>query len=222
MKKVKFFVLFIILLATGCFPSIPNNPDLPPKGTATYQLQPTETPRATPSGNYCDNATSAGARVRYTFTEILPCLDTIEKVSQFMAHNLMFDEAYDTRERGDNEYVPAWLVYSRGVDDSDGHAILQCYLLEVNGWNAVLMGMNIEGRGGYNLCAVQSGKATYTLGIKGGFDGPYESIEAAAIHYVGTNSSLRIIQASQITLITTNSTTPSVLDLPWSVIWNSP
>lgn len=198
MKKVNSLLLFITLLATGCLPCRDPGPQLPPKGTATYQLQPTETPRATPSGNYCDDATSAGVRTRYTFTEILPCLDTIEEVSQFMAHNMMFDEAYDTRERGDNEYVPAWLVYLRGVDDADGHAILQCYFLEVNGWNAVMMGMNIEGEGGYNLCAVQSEGSTYTLGIMGGFDGPYESLEAAAIHYVGTNSSLRIMPASHI------------------------
>ncbi len=219
MRKVNLFILFITLLSTGCLPYLITNTELPPIGTATYQLQPTETPRATPTNNYCDDATSAGARTKYTFEEILPCLVTIEEVSQFMAHNMMYDEAYDIRERGDNEYAPAWLIYERGVDDSDGHAILQCYMLESNGWDAVIMGMNINTPSGYTVCAVSTQGAIITLGIMGGADGPYASIEDAALHYVGPDGALGTLRASQITEITTNTSTPTVLDLPWNMIW---
>ena len=56
--------------------------------TSTYDLQPTVTARLSPTGNYCDDATLAGARTKLTFQEIIPCLDTIEKVSQFMQNIL--------------------------------------------------------------------------------------------------------------------------------------
>ncbi|MBM3151439.1 MAG: hypothetical protein FJZ96_04420, partial [Chloroflexi bacterium] len=135
MKLIRFLVILLtpalaVLISSCCGTW---QPDDAPRPTPTSELQPTETARPTPTGDYCDDATSAGARTRYTFEEIVPCLDTIEKVSLFMSNNMMYDNAWDTRERGGNEYVPARLVYERGVDDCDGHAILQCYFLEMNG-----------------------------------------------------------------------------------------
>ena len=225
MKKTCHIILFLALfvLLTGCNYTFPHpNTSLPPKSTATYQLQPSETPRATPLGNYCDDATSAGARTKYTFQEILPCLDTIEEVSQFMQNNMMYDLSWDVRERGGNEYVPAWLVYERGVDDCDGHAILQCYFLEMNGRDAVMLGMNVNTNEGHNVCAVNTGEAIWVLDDMGLVVGPFGSIEDAALHYIGSDENLGILSALQVTRITTDETTPSVLELPWSMIWSSP
>ncbi|KAF0108708.1 MAG: hypothetical protein FD146_594 [Anaerolineaceae bacterium] len=238
MKTVRFLLALLILalatLLASCKPEIDvyvmalatnqmaTKINQFPAATGTYELQPTMTARPTPPGNYCDDATTAGARTRYTFQEILPCLDTIQEVSAFMAHNMMYDGAYDTRERGGNEYVPAWLVYERGVDDCDGHAILQCYFLEMNGRDAVMLGLNADTDSGHNVCAVDTGEAIIVLDNMGTVIGPFASFEAAALHYIDAGGSLGIIRASQITAITTDATTPSVIDLPWTMIWNNP
>ncbi len=224
MKPIRFLIFLLIpalaVLLSSCWGSW--QPDDTPKPTSTYELQPTETAQPTPLGNYCDDATTAGARTRYTFQEIIPCLDTIEKVSQFMSNNMMYDGAYDTRERGGNEYAPAWLVYERGVDDCDGHAILQCYFLESNGWDAVILGLNIDGPTGHNVCAVTTQDSVTVLDNLGSIVGSFATIEDAALHYINASDTLRSIRASQITQITTDSTTPSVLGLPWNVIWSAP
>lgn len=224
MKPIRFLIFLLVpvmaVLLSSCFGTW--QPDDTPKPTSTYELQSTETARPSPMGNYCDDATSAGARTRYTFDEILPCLDTIEKVSQFMSNNMMYDGAYDTRERGGNEYAPAWLVYERGVDDCDGHAILQCYFLESNGWDAVMLGLNIDTSTGHNVCAVSSDGAVIVLDNMGAIIGPFTSLEDAALHYISSDGHLGSLRASQITQITTDTTTPSVLNLPWNMIWNAP
>ena len=223
MNRIRFPILLRVFtlsfVLSSCIHFRP--PELPPPPTSTYELQPTDTARPTPLGNYCDNATSAGARTRYTFQEILPCLDTIAKVSEFMSSNMMYDGAYDHRERGGNEYAPAWLVYKRGVDDCDGHAILQCYFLEVNGRDAVMLGLSVNTPNGYNVCAVDTGRAIVVLDAMGEIVGPFATIEDAALHYISPDGALGTLRASQVTQITTGTTTPSVLDLPWNMIWKS-
>jgi hypothetical protein len=139
-----------------------------------------------------------------------------------MQNNMMYDIAYDIRERGGNEYVPAWLVYERGEDDCDGHAILQCYFLEMNSRDAVMLGLNVDTDSGHNVCAVNTGEAIIVLDNMGEIVGPFTSIEEAALHYIDPDGHLGTLLASQVTLITTDETTPSVLDLPWQMIWKSP
>jgi hypothetical protein len=71
-----------------------------------------------------------------------------------MKNNITYDQKWDMAAGG-NEYAPAWLVYERGSDDCDGHAIIQCYFLEANGWDAYMIGLSIEGGGpGHNVCGV--------------------------------------------------------------------
>jgi len=212
--------LFLSILVSGCF----DRPDLelPPRPSSTIELQPTETARPTPTSDYCVNATVPGARTQLTFEEILPCMNSIERVSEFMANNMMYDGAFDTRERGENEYAPAWLVYERGVDDCDGHAVLQCYFLESNGIDAVMLGINADLDDGHNVCAVNTGEAIYVLDDMGAVVGPFGSIEDAARHYMTGEGALGTLLASQVTQITTDSTTPSVLTLPWNMIWRRP
>ena len=189
------------------------------KPTGTLELQPTATTRPTPANNFCDTATESGSRTTLTFEEIIPCLDTIEKVSQFMQNNTNYDAAYDAHERSKNEYVPAYLVYERGVDDCDGHAILQCYILEQNGFDAVVLGLSIDTPTGWNTCAVTTKDGVTVLDVKGQVLGPFGSIEEAAQHFISPDLHLGTLLASQVTQITTNDTNPNVLNLPWRMIW---
>jgi hypothetical protein len=189
------------------------------KPSPTTELQPTQTPRATPQDHYCNDAMKSGSRTVFTFEEIVPCLDTIEKVSEFMKNNMMYDAAYDAHERSSNEYVPAYLVYERGVDDCDGHAILQCYLLEKNGYDAVMLGLSIDTPTGWNACAVTTKDGIFVLDVMGEVIGPFGSIEEAAQHFISPDLHLGTLLASQVTQITTNDTNPNVLNLPWTMIW---
>jgi len=211
------FTLFCIGSTAGCNYWWYFKPPIRP--TSTIELQPTGTARPTPLGNICDHATEAGARTTYTFTEILPCLDSIDKVSEFVQHNMMYDAAYDAHERSSNEYVPAYLVYERGVDDCDGHAILQCYFLEKNGYDAVMLGLSIDTPTGWKTCAVTTKDGVFVLDVMGEKLGPYSSIEEAALHFITPDLHLGTLLASQVTQITTNDSNPRVLDLPWKMVW---
>ena len=193
--------------------------DVKYKPSPTLELQPTQTPRATPQGHYCIDATKAGARTTFTFEEIVPCLNSVDKVSEFMQNNMMYDAAYDAHERSMNEYVPAYLVYERGVDDCDGHAILQCYFLEKNGFDAVMLGLSIDTPTGWNVCAVKDQGSIVVLDTMGQIVGPFGSVDEAAQHYISTDLHLGTLLASQVTQITTNDTSPNVLNLPWQMIW---
>lgn len=216
-------ILVLIVLMFLCSSCL-NDPqayevDIEFKPTGTLTLQPTTTTRPTPAKNYCDTATESGSRTTLTFEEIVPCLDSIEKVSEFMQHNMNYDAAYDAHERSMNEYVPAYLVYERGVDDCDGHAILQCYLLEQNGFDAVVLGLSIDTPTGWNACAVTTKDGVTVLDVKGQVLGPFGSIEEAAQQFITPDLHLGTLLASQVTQITTNDTDPNVLNLPWKMVW---
>jgi hypothetical protein len=137
-----------------------------------------------------------------------------------MKNNVTYDVEYDLRERGGNEYVPAPVVYERGIDDGDGYAILQCWFLEQNGWDAFMIGLSIDSPTGSNACGVNSDGKLLVLEGEGLTAGPFDSLAGAARHYIDIGwmtdgGSLRTLKASQVTRMTTDSTTPSVLELPW-------
>lgn len=172
----------------------------------------------------CSSATQNGARERFSLDQIVACLDTPAAVSEFIANNVEYDTGYDDRERGGNEYVPASLVYQRGIDDADGHAILQCYLLEQNHWDAVVVGLSIDSPLGSNVCAVNTGEGQVLVLEGGGTQaGPFDSLSRAAQHYIAIGwmqsaGTLRLLEASKITQVTTDDTSPSVLGLPWTEV----
>ncbi|MBC8446905.1 MAG: SH3 domain-containing protein [Chloroflexi bacterium] len=162
-----------------------------------------------------------GARERYLFDEIVPLLSTPELVSRFMKNNVRWDGSYDPTVCGGNEYDPAWMVYQHGVDDCDGHAILQCYLLERNDWDAYMIGLSVEGPVGHNVCGVNMDGAILVLDNEGWIVGPFNSLAEVAKHYIGKGwmkdgGSLRTMRASQIAQVTTDYTTPKVTDMPWT------
>ena len=121
-----------------------------------------------------------------------------------------------------NEYAPAWVVYERGYDDCDGHAILQCYLLERNGWDAYMIGLSIESPIGHNVCGVNVRGGILVLDNFGQVVGTFGSLPEVARYYIGRGSmldggTLRTIRASVIDKPVTDYTTPSVLGLPWTM-----
>lgn len=175
----------------------------------------------TSSSDLCAGATDPGARQKFSFGQIVPCLSTPDKVRAFVASNVVYDVEYDVRERGGNEYVPAQLVYERGVDDADGHAILQCFFLEENGWDAFVVGLSIETPVGSNVCGVRNPDGTLLiLQGDGRITDPFDSLADAAEYYIDKGwmqegGTLRTLRASQVTGLTTDATSPSVLQLPW-------
>ncbi len=179
------------------------------------------TPAMTSTASVCAGATDAGARQKFTFEQIMPCLSTVSQVGTFMTNNVKYDVEYDIRERGGNEYVPARIVYERGIDDADGYAILQCYCLEASNWDAFVIGLSIESSLGSNVCGVRNADGTIlVLEGEGRTAGPFGSFAETAKYYIDkgwmqSGGSLRTLKASQLTQITTDFTAPSVLDLPW-------
>jgi len=156
-------------------------------------------------------ATRAGARLAYSFDLILPCLNTPDLVSQFMHNNIVWDDKWD-QAAGGNEYVPAWIVYERGSDDCDGHAILQCYLLEKNGWDAYMIGLSIESPiVGHNVCGVNTNSKILVLDDVGQVEGYFDTLAEVARHYIAkglmvNGGVLRTIRASVIDKIITGYT----------------
>jgi hypothetical protein len=177
--------------------------------------------RSTSTHNACAGATDQGAREKFGFEQIIPCLNTTSKTRAFMANNVIYDVGYDTRARGGNEYAPAPVVYRRGIDDADGYAILQCYFLEKNGFDAFVIGMSIESPSGSNACGVRkSDRTILVLEGTGEEAGPFRSFTDLAAYYTSKHwmlrgGTLRTLEASQVTRITTDRTRPSVLGLPW-------
>ncbi|MGA2489760.1 MAG: hypothetical protein ABSF99_06175 [Anaerolineales bacterium] len=202
-------------------PTLTSTNTSAPVPTLTNTTAPAMTPTITP--DLCAGATSAGARQRFTFEQIVPCLNSVSRVSEFMKNNIIYDVEYDTRERGGNEYVPAQVVYERGIDDADGHAILQCYLLERNGWDAVMIGLSIDTPVGSNVCGIKNPDGSILiLEGAGNVAGHFNSLTDVAkyytsLHWMQAGGTLRTLKASQVTQVTTDRTSPSILELPWVI-----
>lgn len=123
--------------------------------------------------------------------------------------------------------MPARVMYERNpdqplmADDCDGHAIFQSYVLEANGWDAYMIGLSIEGPIGHNVTGVNlpDGRIL-VIDNAGHIEGYFDSLASVARHYIKKGvmmdgGTLRTIRGSQITQVTTDYTSPSVLDLPW-------
>lgn len=117
------------------------------------------------------------ARKLYTFKEIVSLLDTPDKVSIFMESNIKWDGRYDIETAGGNEYVPAKVVYERGIDDCDGHATIQAYFLKANGYDAFIVGIGIEGPEGHNVCVYLDNGLYWMLDNCGAKKGPFKSLD---------------------------------------------
>ena len=199
MGYIRSLAIFLIFCTTACGPAVPGM---------------TQTPDA------CAGATDAGARQKFSFEQITPCMNTPPKVSAFMANNMKQDGNYDFGACGENCYYPAALVYQTATDDSDGFAILQCYFLERNGWDAHMLGLSIETPMGHNVCEVNTPTALLILDDLGQMPIPYPALADVAKFYAGKQEmtpggSLRSLEASQVTQVTTDHSSPNVLGLPW-------
>ncbi|MEW6404683.1 MAG: protein kinase [Chloroflexota bacterium] len=168
----------------------------------------------------CSGASRPGARQKFPLDQILPCLDTVSKVSAFMANNMQRDDDWDAEMCGEICYSPAWLVYQNGVDDLHGLVTLECYILEKNGWDAYHVGLSIESAVGTNVCGVNTDQGVLILDADGKIVDTFDSLADVAHFYISHGSmvdggQLRTIKASLITQPTTLSTSPSLTGLPW-------
>jgi hypothetical protein len=211
MRK-KFLLIILIVGLAACTPA-PTPPPTP---------IPTQTPPPTNTPNICIGATDPGARDKFSLEQITPCLNSVEKVSQFMANNITRNDAWDAKACGEICYSPAYIVYQNGVDDLHGLVTLECYFLEKNGMDAYHIGFSIDKPVGTNACGVmQDGKLTI-LDYDGKVVGTFDSLADAAREYINRGwmtdgGSLRTIKASQIKQITSNNSTPSLIELPWEI-----
>jgi hypothetical protein len=148
---------------------------------------PTELPTDTPDP--CSGATAAGARERFAFEEIVPCLDTPQKVRDFMSGNLRWDGGWDAGNYGDNAYSPAWEVYANGVDDCDGLAEFGACVLSRNGYEAYNVGVSILGPLGHNVTGfVGADGLEYAIHNGQRIDGPFDTWEELAQFYIDNGS----------------------------------
>lgn len=171
----------------------------------------------------CAGATEAEARQKFTYEQIVPCLNSVEKVSAFMHNNIKYDRNFDDKVCGENCYYPASLVYQNGIDDCDGHAILQCSFLEQNGLNALMVALSVESPVGHNICVTGENNSLLVLDSEGQIIGPFQSLEGITQFYIEKGwmvegGSLRKLKASQVAQTTTDHTSPDVLGLPWIFI----
>ncbi|MCL4396512.1 MAG: hypothetical protein M1482_17200 [Chloroflexi bacterium] len=148
-------------------------------------------------------------------------MKTVSQVAEFMKNNVKYDVEYDIREHGAIEYEPAALVYERGIDDANGYATLECYLLERNGWNAFIIGLSIETPAGSNICGIDIDGKIQVLEGAGRMSGPFSSFADLAQHYAGIDwmkagGSVRSLKASKVIQVTTDRTSPDILGLPWT------
>jgi hypothetical protein len=74
-------------------PTCTSTPTSTPTPTDTpTRLPPTATPGPTWTPDPCYGATSLGARERFAFEEIVPCLNTPQLVSAFMRNNVSYQQ----------------------------------------------------------------------------------------------------------------------------------
>ncbi len=182
----------------------------------------TPAPISTNTPDVCAGAADPGARVIFSLEQITPCLNTVENVSAFMANNTVRDDGWDAKACGEICYSPAYVVYQNGADDLHGLVTLECFFLEKNGFDAYHIGFSIDKSVGTNMCGVNTESGVMILDYDGKIVGTFESLADAAKHFISQGwmtdgGSLRTIKASQITQITTNKTTPSLINLPWEI-----
>jgi hypothetical protein len=144
-------------------------------------------------------------------------LSSLKLVSLFMENNTTYDAKWD-KAAGGNEYVPAWVIYERGSDDCDGHAILQCYILEQNGMDAYMIGLGVDTAEGHNVCGWFSDKGIVVLDNQGEIVGTYNTLAdvAGAYRHLGwmeQGGTLRTVRASAVDRRLTGA---EVEQLPWS------
>ena len=153
-----------------------------PTPSPTPTITPTPRPTATPDP--CAGATSRGARQKFTFEQIVPCLSTPEKIVAFMKNNLTWDGGYDVRVWGINTYASAQDVYKSGVDDCDGMAEFAACVLARHGYEAYSVGISINCSLGHNVAGYLSGGKKFSINNGLEIIGPFDTWEALAQWYI--------------------------------------
>lgn len=112
------------------------------------------------------------------FDEVVDRLNSPGLISVYTGANIKY------QEEAVNEYVPARLVFERKVDDCDGFATFQSYLLRANGYEAWNVGLAIGTPTGHNVCGYIKDGSYWVLDVGGRMKGPFRSLDELADSYI--------------------------------------
>jgi hypothetical protein len=177
-----------------------------------------------PTPDPCEGATDAGARDKFTFEQIVPCLNTPQKLLAFMQNNLKVGGGgWDNTQYGGNAYAPASVVYQSGVDDCDGLAEFGACVLAMNGYEAYNAGISVNSPFGYNVTGFVTTDGIYAINNGQVIDGPFSSWEALAQFYIDAgkaepNKVIWLFYPCKLSEITLVYTVPELERLPHKVI----
>lgn len=131
---------------------------------------------STTASDACERAMESGARERFSFEQITPCLDTPENIIAFLQTNMQWQPDYDEVNYGGNVYLPAGEVYQNGTDDCDGLAELIACALSRNGYEAYNVGISVNRPWGFNVAGYvgEDGKI-FAITNNPQPEGPFES-----------------------------------------------
>ncbi|MFZ5911652.1 MAG: serine/threonine protein kinase [Chloroflexota bacterium] len=178
------------VLGKGTNPAVRTSEQMPPAAVAdTSTAAATSVPQmievASSTPDQCAGATSAGARQKFTFEQIVTCLDTPQKLVEFMSSNTNFDGGWDNKTYGDNAYSPASEVYANGIDDCDGFAEFAACILSKHGYEAYNVGISVLGPSGHNTAGyIDRDGLKYSISNGQGIDGPFNTWEELAQFYI--------------------------------------
>jgi hypothetical protein len=158
---------------------------------------------------------TTGARERYAFEEIVPLLKTPKLVWRFMVNNIEYDYGLGDRAKKArpaeekraiaraNQPLPGREVYDRGIGLCHAHAVLQCTILERNGYDALVIKVpeyahyHGQGRRGHSVCGVNvKGGKILVLDNAGLKMRRYDSLKEVFQRY-GNHAGLQTIRASE-------------------------
>ncbi len=185
-------------------------------------LYPTRT--AGPSPDPCEGATDVGARDKFTFEQIVPCLNTPQKLLAFMQNDLSHGgDDWDNIQYGGNAYAPASIVYQKGVDDCDGLAEFGACVLAMNGYEAYSVGISINSQIGHNVTGFVTTDGIYAIDNGQIIDGPFSSWEALAQFYIDAgkaepNQVIWLFYPCKLSEVTLVYTVPDLERMPHRVI----
>ncbi|NPV87835.1 MAG: protein kinase [Anaerolineae bacterium] len=161
----------------------PIRPTEPPGMQPAFPASRTPMTQPPAMSGDCAGAVLPGAREKFTFDAILPCLSSPQMVQKFMANNLTPIDAFEVY--GEAIYPPAQVVYEEGKADCPGMSEFAACVLSKHGYEAYNVGISHLGRHGLNVTGFvgKDGKL-YAIPMGRAINGPFKSWEELAQFYI--------------------------------------
>jgi len=149
-----------------------------------------------------EDAVQPGSRLLYSFEGVVPCLNTIDLLGEFIGNNISY------LNDPENYNQPAEVTYALGTGDCEDFAQFACTVLYMNGWSYATFdntqvnsaaGLDVQwgtptpdGRFpyGHAVCLYrETGEPFLFLDNYGVIKGPFDSVEQA-VQRVGDDNSV--------------------------------